>query len=247
MALFLIIDLKTETKIKIMKKSLVFILSLLLSSSYISAQAGGSPQSINGSRAVNTTLNLVNDVSEPLKAVGSPYINEVFLPVKVKGYDDKLFTGRFNAYNGEMEIDLGNKVIALDQNKPYEVTFLKGNIVYKTYTYIKKSGVSKNGFLKVISQAKNYELLKEESIKYKEKVIAETTYQKDKPARFVAEKPKYFFKKGNVVKEIPTRKKDLAKMYPENSKKIKAFIKENKISSDEEADLIKLAEYLATL
>ena len=125
-------------------------------------------------------LYMSSDTSRPIDALGSPYINENFLPLKVKGYDNQIFTGRYNAYNGEMEVNLGTKVIALDKSQPYEVIFTQTNKIYRTYTYYTSSGISKNGFLNVVNSGENFELLKEETIKYYDKVPAATSYQQDK-------------------------------------------------------------------
>lgn len=192
-------------------------------------------------------LYMSSDVSKPIDAYGSPYINENFLPVKVKGYDDQLFTGRYNAYNGEMEINLGTKIIALDNNMSYEVMYTQNNKIYRTYNYITPSGIAKRGFLNVVQQMTDYAVLKQEVIKFYDKVPAATSYQQDKPAKFVESAPNYYFEKGGVVKPVPTKKKDLLKAYAQNAKALKSYIKDNKISLKKEGDIVKLAGYLATL
>ncbi|WP_299113654.1 hypothetical protein [uncultured Winogradskyella sp.] len=192
-------------------------------------------------------LLMSSDASRPIDAVGSPYVNENFLPVKVKGYDNVLYTGRFNAYNGEMEINLGTKIIALDKNLDYQVMFTQNNMIYRTFKFSTPSGIAKSGFLNVVNETPSFALLKEEIIKYYDKVPAATSYQQDKPAKFSKEDSNFYLKKGNVIRPFPTRKKDLLKAYPKNAKKIKAFLKEKKISLKKEKDLIKVAAFLAQL
>ncbi|MFD1062303.1 hypothetical protein ACFQ1Q_03525 [Winogradskyella litorisediminis] len=192
-------------------------------------------------------LYMSSDASKAIDAYGTPYVDENFLPVRISGYDNQLFTGRYNANNGEMEINLGTKVIALDVSKGYEVMFTQNNKIYRTYNFSTPSGIAKRGFLNVVSSSDSYELLKQEIVKYYEKQPAATSYQQDKPAKFVEEDPNYYLKKGNVIKVFPTKKKDLLKAYPKDAKKIKGFMKENKISLKDEADLIKLSGFLATL
>lgn len=192
-------------------------------------------------------LNRSSEASKAVDAIGSPYINENFLPLKIKGYEETLYTGRFNAYNGEMEINVGEKVIALDKNLDYQIVFTQNNDIYKTYKYSTPTGISKSGFLKVISKSSSYSLLKEEIIKYYDKVRATTSYQQDKPAKFVNETSNYYLKKGNVIRPFPTKKKDLLKAYSKNEKKVKSFLKENKISFKKEEDLVKVAGFLASL
>lgn len=192
-------------------------------------------------------LYMSSDASKPINAFGSPYVNEDFLPVKVKGFDDQLFTGRYNANNGEMEVNLGTRVIALDNTKGYEVMFTQDNKVYKTYNYTTPSGRAKRGFLNVVSSTDSYELLKEEIIKYYEKQPAATSYQQDKPAKFIEENPNYYFKKGETMKVLPTKKKDLLKAYPKNAKAIKSFLKENRLKLRDEDEMKQVAAFLATL
>ncbi|RNC84295.1 MAG: hypothetical protein ED556_12655 [Winogradskyella sp.] len=192
-------------------------------------------------------LYMSSDVSKPIDALGSPYINENFLPVKIKGYDNVLYTGRYNAYNGEMEINLGTKIIALDKTQPYEVTFTQNNKNYKTFNFISKTGVAKSGFLNVIDSATTHSLLKEETIRFVDKVPAATSYQRDKPAKFIANESNYYLKVGDKITPVPTRKKDLLKSYAKDAKKIKSYLKDNKVSLKKEEDIKKLALYLASL
>lgn len=204
--------------------------------------------------AQNTTLDVASEqlymsseASKTISAYGSPYVDENFLPVRVKGFDNQIFTGRYNANNGEMEINLGTKIIALDTSKGYEVMFTQNNKTYKTYNYSTPNGVAKRGFLNVLSSSESYELLEQEIVKYYEKVPATTSYQRDKPAKFIEENSNYYLKKGSVIRVLPTKKKDLLKTYPKDAKQIKSFMKDKKISLNKEEDLVKLAGFLATL
>ena len=192
-------------------------------------------------------LYMSSDASRAVDAVGSPYVDKNFLPVRVKGYDGQIFTGRYNAYNGEMEINLGTKIIALDTSKDYEVMYTQSNKIYRTYNYSTPNGISKRGFLNVVNESAENALLKSEIIKYYDKVPAATSYQTDKPAKFVQESDEYYIAKGKVITPLPRKKKDLLKAYPKDAKKIKSYLKENKISLKKEQDLIRLAEYLTTL
>jgi hypothetical protein len=231
---------KTQT-LSTMKKTILtsFLLSLFSILSFC--------QGSNSIDIATEKLYMSSDASRPVDAVGSPYVNKNFLPVRVKGYDDQIFTGRYNAYNGEMEINLGTKIIALDTSKDYQVMYTQNNKIYKTYNYSSPNGISKRGFLTVVNQNGDNALLKSEIIKYYDKVPAATSYQTDKPAKFVQESDEYYIAKGKVITPLPTRKKDLLKAYNKDAKKIKTYLKENKISLKKEKDLIKLAGYITTL
>jgi hypothetical protein len=203
-------------------------------------------QSVNIDIAREQLL-MSKDISIPIAAEGSPYIDKGFSPAKVSGYDDILYTGRFNAYNGEMEINLGEKVIALAKDKPYEVTFTQNNKVYRTYRYNSESGVSKDAFLVVVKATEQFELLKKEVITYHDKVFATTSYQQDKPANFKREDDIYFLNRNKVITYLPSRSKDFIKAFPQNAKAIKTFIKKNKLSTKNEADLIEIVNHIVSL
>jgi hypothetical protein len=193
------------------------------------------------------TLRMNYTLGNESEILGSPYVQE-YEPVRVKGYDNQLYMARFNAFLNQMVVDLGgSNLIALDSNLEYEVLFTKSNIVYKTFFYENESGVANRGFLAIIGGNENYSLLREESVKYYDMVPAVTSYQADKPAKYVRESDNYYLKIGDKISPLPSKKKNLLKRYPEHSKVIKAFLKENKISLKEEADLKKLAEFIATL
>lgn len=188
------------------------------------------------------------NISTKINAVGTPYVNEKYEPLKIKGFSDKVYSGRFNAYNGEMEVKLNEgNIIALDVKGNYEVNFVNSKKVYRTFSYESYTGLSRKGFLVVIGENEKFSLLKKEWIKYYEKVEAASSYQPDKPAKFRREDDRYYLKLGNAIKPFPSKKKDLLKAYPKHSKKIKSYIKENKLSTKKEKDLLKIAEYVSTL
>ncbi|RZN84793.1 MAG: hypothetical protein EVB11_01705 [Winogradskyella sp.] len=224
-----------------MKKTILTSLCLILFAFTIYSQGQSSID------IATEKLLMSSDVSQPVDALGSPYVDEKFSPVKVKGYDNVVYTARFNAYNGEMEVNLGTKIIALDKNLDYQVMFTQNNKIYRTFKFSTPSGVAKSGFLNVVNETPSFALLKEEIIKYYDKVPAATSYQQDKPAKFSKEDSNFYIKKGNVIRPFPTRKKDLLKAYPKNAKKIKAFLKEKRVSLKKEKDLITVATFLAQL
>nr|WP_321242975.1 hypothetical protein [uncultured Psychroserpens sp.] len=204
-------------------------------------------QGITSIDIASERLIMSSDAKRTANAVGSPYINENFSPLRVKGYDNQLFTGRFNAYNGEFEVNIGTKIIALDKSKQYEVMFTQTNKIYRTYSYNTKSGISKKGFLTLVNETEKSALLKEEIIKYYELVPAATSYQQDKPAKFNREDDNYYLKIGDNITYFPTKKKDILKAFPKNAKAIKNYIKKNKLSTKEESDLIKIGDFISSL
>jgi hypothetical protein len=179
---------------------------------------------------------------------GSEYLNENFTPITITKYDGKLYNGRFNAVNGEIEVKLeDNKIIALDTKADFEIKFNITNKTYRTEEFINNRGITKNAFLVVVNDKNDYVLLKEEIIKFHKKIEATSSYAKGRPARYIRENDNYYIKYNDTVAFISQKKKDLFKMFPEQSRKIKAYIKENKISLKDEDDLIKIVGYLSTI
>ncbi|MGF1556090.1 hypothetical protein [Paucihalobacter sp.] len=184
-------------------------------------------------------------------AMGSPYIEESYQSVKIKNFEDKIYSGRYNAFISEMEILLGagQTPIALDiANNDYEVIFLNENKIYKSFAYTTDRGVSKKGFLVIVSDENNVQLLKEERIKYYDKIPATSSYDQDKPAKFRREDDTYYIKlKDDSILYLPSRTKDIPSVFPNNEKEISTFIKKNKIKTKNEEDIIKLVNFIGSL
>lgn len=226
-------------------KNLKFILIVVITTVTLK----GFSQNVNVDIASERGL-MSKTLSPKISAQGSPYIDENYQPVKIPSFDNKVYMGRYNAYNGEMEIKVKQDVvIALDINSAeYEVVFLNQGKTYKTFNYTTERGITMKGFLVVVNEGENATLLKAERIKYYDKVPAASSYQQDKPAKFRKESDVFYIKtKTDIVQHLPTKKKDLLKAYPKHSKAIKAYLKENKIKLSREEDLIKVVEYLGSI
>lgn len=203
---------------------------------------------------ITSRMNLASrNLSIPLENVlGSPYIKEQFQSVRVKNYESKIYSGRYNAYNNEMEIivDSSNRPIALDiANNDYEVYFIVQNKTYRSFTYTTDRGVTKKGFLVVVSEKEaGVGLFKEEIVKFYDIVRASSSYDQDKPAKFKREDDNYYVKlKDGSITYLPTKSKDILKAFPQNEKEINDFIKKNKLKTKDEEDLIKVADFIGSL
>ena len=231
-----------------MIKQIAFYLSIFFFSPFVgqsqqvldfASEVGFSPKNV--SRAMPNVM-------------GSPYVNEDYKQVRINSAENKIYSGRYNAYINEMEILVaaGRDPIALDiSNNDYEVLFLNENKLYKTFNFESNRGITKRGFLVVISEENEENdvmLLKEEIIKFYDKVAASSSYDQDKPAKFRREDDNYYIKlKSGRVVYLPSKDKDIAKAFPEHSKEIMAFVKKNKLKTKKEEDLIKVANYIGSL
>lgn len=187
------------------------------------------------------------NVNKSLFIEGSPYINDTFELIKFKRFGDVIFLGRYNANLGEMQISRDNDTIVLNNSENFEITFLSGKKVYKTHSYKRKDDSSVRGFLVVLKATDSIAVLKEEKIKFQDKKPSTNGYDKAKPAKYIRSKDLYYYRLGNKVSSLPQKKKDILKLFPEHSNKLKVFIKQNKINLKEEDDLISLFGYIEKL
>ena len=92
-------------------------------------------------------------------------------------------------------------------------------------------------------EAGKMELLKQYRSKYSPAVRATSGYEKPQKARFDTSVKFYYSPDSQDAKELPTKKVDFLKIFPENQDKMKAFIDKNKINLKKEKDLIKAFQY----
>lgn len=99
-----------------------------------------------------SSLNRTISISE---VDGSPYINDSFMSVKISSFENLVFSGRFNAYSGQMEIITSPRKAPIALNistNSYVVEFIEDKKVYQTYNFKDSHGlVGKSFFVKVNS------------------------------------------------------------------------------------------------
>ncbi|KGO80499.1 hypothetical protein [Flavobacterium beibuense] len=185
--------------------------------------------------------------TEAETAQGSQYYNEKFMPASVDSSKD-ISMVRYNAYNDEIEVEINDEVMVL---KPAnnQIVQLKGNgLSYEYLQYTDKEGTSKQRYLITVNKSDKVSIYKEESIYLQPEEHPTSGYGRYKAPQFRKNDIEYYiqFNNGEIV-HMSTKKKDVLSLVPGKEKEIKAFIKENKISTDEDEDLKQLANYLGTL
>ena len=183
------------------------------------------------------------------KILGSPYQQIMFAAAKVDNVTQKYFM-RYNNYADEFEfITPKNDTLALDKIDDFNtITFVGSNKKYKLVTYSNEIEKLHKGYLIELYQKANYALYKREWVSFYEGKKAKTSLEKDMSARYIKENNYFYLKdtNGNIT-EFPESKKQLIKLFPVKKEAIETFVKENKISFDEDADRIKIIDFLATL
>lgn len=233
-----------------MKKALYFILLALLTCNASFSQ--DSPSGYNDQLSASGSMLTAKKASRnTIKIGGTPYINEKFLPIKISGQEDKDFQGRYNGYNGDMEVLDVSKGTVFVLNRyltNYDVEFIGLNKIYRCYKFKSDDGKPINGFFIKLSENNGIGLLKKENVKFFKEVKAVSTYDKARDAKYKRGNDQYFIKiHDNNAVELSRNKKEIAQLFPENSKNILGYIKSNKLNTKIEADLIKLVTYISGL
>lgn len=173
---------------------------------------------------------------------GSPYINEDFMAAQVDGNS---YLMRYNAHEDQFEY-LDNDVVVLFPSK-LGSTVIEIPRLNKKYEYLNyKDGNSYNyGFLALIYETENLKLFKKEKINFIEGIVPKTSYDRAYPDEYRRERDTFYCQvNGGEIDRIPNRRKQFTSMFDENEKEIDKFIRDNKLSLNNENDLIKLFEFI---
>lgn len=207
-------------------------------------------QSIGGSR-----VNLLIDVSPVVTnetAEGSPYVNEKYLPASISASEGDVFYVRYNAMDDVFEVKG-------DKNKAYALNRYRRDIVieilplkksYQVHGYYDDHLNENFGYFVYLNNVNSKTILfKKERIIFIDEQKASTGYDSSKPAKFKRINDKYYVKlEGQKnLSELPSNKKALVKLFPNQKDNILKYIKENKIKTSKEGDLVELVNYINTL
>lgn len=179
---------------------------------------------------------------------GSKYIQDDFNMATISIYSGYKFNVKYNAYDDEMEVQgKDNKSFALNKNeKSAEVTFVNNNITYGLFDYANSDGQKVPGYFQKLTVGETVALLKKEKIMFIEEKVSKTGYDTYRPPKYKRLNDQFFIKlkESPVAIEFPKNKKNIASLFPNKKDKILKFIKENKIKTNKEEDLIKLTNYI---
>lgn len=233
------------------------IVSTTVSSQY-AGQASSNMSAGGGAGATGQIYDLMGPINDRLKKnedlyvgfQGSPYLSNKFLPTTIF-YGNKEMGKtyyRYNALNEEIEIKKTNSedegIQGLSRDKEISILVNGKKMSFKTFTTSKNNTL--NGYLVTLIDGKTYDLYKRNYVKFTEGKPAPNSFVKAVPARFSQYTEYYFQKEGvNRMDEIKLKNNHLLKVL-NNPKKteLKTFLKENDLNIKEEADLIKVFNFL---
>ena len=219
---------------------LVFLFSLLFTASVFSQSYSEDGRMVGGA--------FRNRSVKKVKVIGSPYQNPMFASAKVGNIAGPIWM-RYSIYNDEFEfITPKNDTLIADKIEDFSDITFGNKIKYKLITYTNRKNQLYHGYLITMYQKGDYSLFKKENITFVDEKIAKTTLETNMPAKYVKSSDTFYLKNKNFgITEFPDGKKALIKLNPGKKELIENFIKENKISFDEQSDMIKIVDFLAGL
>ena len=222
-----------------MKTILISIL-LLISSNFLQAQQVTLSEIARQSKFTKI-IDEINNGKQKIKysdIQGIPYYSKDFLKGRV-GDTSSTVPIRYNTFLDTIEILVNSDVYEIPKEDSYpKFTIEKTNerlVLVNTYD-------DYAGYFFELTSGKN-RILKKIITHFRDAVPAPNSLIAGTPARFETLKPIYFIKTEDSLIKIPKNTKDLPALFPEKKDEISAFLKSNTIKTNNEADLIKLANF----
>ncbi|MGF1558256.1 MAG: hypothetical protein ACFCUL_04135 [Flavobacteriaceae bacterium] len=155
---------------------------------------------------------------------------------------------RYNALNEEVEI----KNNGLDSEAPKsllrdkEISIIVDGRKMAFHTFITSKNKTINGYLTLLNLDNDYRLYKRIHVKFTEGKPAANSFVKAVPSRFSQYTEYYFQKDGvNRIDEIPLKNNSLLKLLDDDKRdQVKTYLKENNLNIKDEADLLKVFQFL---
>lgn len=187
------------------------------------------------------SMSIESDNTKEVK--GSPYYLSDFIYADIANAT-KPYRMRYNVYLDEMEYEIDGVLYNLDREQHDIVNFKE---IQKKYV-VKNYKGNKSFFIELVD-GKNYSLYKKEHIVFKEATEAKTSFDIPTPATYKQEKDEFFIqsKEGELISIPRSKRKFLEFLNESEVKSVDNFIKKNKISLNEERDLIILFGHLNQL
>jgi hypothetical protein len=180
---------------------------------------------------------------------GSPYAIEEFFDGQIRLSDSvsTVLPVRYNVVLDELEFKKNDKVFALVPQENTTIKILSSNKVYSYLNY-NSENTAKKGFLGLETSNKNINLYTKEVIVYVPYADASNAYSEPIPSHFKKGEKLYFIGLSDKsIVEMPKKNKDFLKLFSKYEKEITTFLKTNKISLNDEKELLLLVNYLDSL
>ncbi len=196
-------------------------------------------------RRLQTDFDLENSIGikGSVEYEGTPYLLDQFTGADIilkAGDGYKGIPMNYNIYNDDFEFLMDSVSFALGNNNIINHINIKDRkFYYLTYTY---NSAEIKGYLELVADGK-YRFFKKHRVIYT-KPQPPSGYVEAQAAKFSSRSPDYFIElvDGSIV--YFNNLKDIADLVHEEGRNIKDFIKDNKLKTRQEEDIIQLADYL---
>lgn len=186
-----------------------------------------------------------NAEANDAKIEGSKYIDDKFRLSKVSGVAEITPLMRYNAYRDEMEFVEGGKAYFVSKADSLEIKLLEKSYQYRNYQLDK--GRNEGGYLVVLVKDPKISLFKKEKVVLVPEYVPSSPHLESKPAYYKREDDRFFITVSNTIVLMPKKKKDFLALFPNQAAAIEGYLKQNKVSFDNESNLIDLVKFMNTL
>ncbi len=195
---------------------------------------------------VGSLMEKVGD-KETENAIGIPYINKTFTLGNINGVEESVLI-KYNAHLDEIELNNGDdKVFILPKDQEFNTITLKTGTIYKFVEYNNDDKKTKGYLVERFSQ-NDVSLLKREKIILIPEKQPVNGYGAYAPPKYERSDDEYFLQlKDKKVIAFPKNKKKVIEIFPSKKTEIEDYFKSNKLSFKEEADMIRITQFIATL
>lgn len=195
---------------------------------------------------LNVNANNLTSVDLTSKAlVGSPYIIKEFQSGQILG-QQMVYAFRYDAYNDNMEVELQGKAYLLPMKISLTIEFLNSGKIYEVLRN-EPGSATESGFYIPHLKGEKISLYLKERIKFYEEVPAKLGFSKYEPPKLKRIKDVLYVVKDQTAFEVPKKKKEFLKFFPDSEKAIESFMKKEKINVKKEEDLTALIRYYNSL
>lgn len=189
----------------------------------------------------NTRIDGVTPEDASGKTQHLRFLTEEYIEAKITGLDDTFYL-RFNIIADEMEFIKDGKIYFLSKKENQEIHFTKLNRNFKVINVNDEFQYFEINFKGKAS------LYTKQQVVFKKGKVAQNQFESAKKSKFIQKKDTYYLKVNNdELIKLPKSKNDFYAVFGENSKKIKTFIKKEKLNRKEITDVIKVVKYYNTL
>jgi hypothetical protein len=198
----------------------------------------------------------VKDIKSDLPTVGSVYIDETFQACKIY-YNEELvgnFYYRHNSFNDEIEIkdsptQSDEEVSSLMAMRQLKLVDAASESELGLHVYQTKGDNLRNGYLYLLQAGKRYNLYFKNNVKYTEGTHPVTSLTRPTPNKFSHFVEYYIKTNGQETAQFIGKKSaDFVRLLDEDNRTpVRDYIKAQKISLKDQADLLKLMTYIESL